>query len=80
MIEAMLHAMLDAGNPSLRYAAPWRDASVMQPGSLDLIFSQAVMEHVDDLPATYAACRDWLRPGGLMSHQIDFRCHGTARH
>lgn len=77
---AMLHAMLDAGSPSLRYAAPWRDAGVMQAGSLDLIFSQAVMEHVDDLAGTYAACRDWLRPGGLMSHQIDFRCHGTARH
>lgn len=78
--EVALHAMLDAGGPALRYAAPWRAADVLQPASLDLIFSQAVMEHVDDLAGTYAACRDWLRPGGLMSHQIDFRCHGTARH
>lgn len=78
--EAMLHRLLDDGGSALCYAAPWRDRSVVQLGSMDLIFSQAVMEHVDDLASTYAACRDWLRPGGLMSHQIDFRCHGTARH
>ena len=36
------------------------------------------MEHVDDLTGTYAACRAWLRPGAVMSHQIDFKSHGTA--
>jgi SAM-dependent methyltransferase len=78
--EAMLRRMLESNDGALRYAAPWQDRDVMRPGSLDLIFSQAVMEHVDDLASTYGACREWLRPGGLMSHQIDFRCHGTARH
>lgn len=61
-----------------RYAAPWFDTARMEPGSVDWIFSQAVMEHVDDLPGTYAACRDWLAPGGVMTHQIDYKSHGTA--
>src|SRR4029077_8230053 len=47
--------------------------------SIDLVFSQAVLEHVDDLPATYRAMGLWLKPNGLTSNQIDFRCHNTAR-
>jgi SAM-dependent methyltransferase len=66
-----------ATNP-VQYRAPWFDADIIEPGSVDWIFSQAVMEHVDDLLDTYAACRDWLAPGGVMTHQIDFKSHGTA--
>jgi hypothetical protein len=43
-----------------------------------MVFSQAVMEHVQDIAGTYAALNRWLRPGGFMSHTIDFRCHGTT--
>ncbi len=62
----------------VRYFAPWDDESVIRPGSVDLIFSQAVLEHVADLAPTYAALHAWLRPGGLMTCQVDFKCHGTA--
>ncbi len=73
-------AASDMGRPGspVRYVVPWHDASQIERASVDMIFSQAVLEHVDDLDRTYAAMRDWLRPGGIMSHQIDFRCHGTA--
>ena len=57
---------------------PWDDAGVIEPGSVDLILSQAVLEHVADPARTYAAMASWLRPGGLMSHQIDYRCHGLS--
>jgi len=63
---------------AVSYVAPWYEDGRVSPGSVDWIFSQAVMEHVDDLVATYAACRAWLRPGAAMSHQIDFKSHGTA--
>ena len=63
----------------IRYVAPWNDAAKVEPESVDWIFSQAVMEHVDDLAGAYQACARWLRPGGVMTHQIDFRCHNTAR-
>jgi len=64
---------------NIRYAAPWDSREMIEAGSVDMIFSQAVMEHVDDLPASYEAMYQWLRPGGVMCHEIDFRCHGTAR-
>jgi hypothetical protein len=44
-----------------------------------MVFSQAVFEHVVDLRGTYEALRRWLKPGGVMSHQIDFKAHGTAK-
>jgi SAM-dependent methyltransferase len=77
---ADLRARIAAGGADspLRHAAPWHDRARIEPGAVDWIFSQAVMEHVDDLAGTYAACRAWLAPGGIMSHQIDFKSHGTA--
>lgn len=66
------------GDPPLAYAAPWSHESVRRDGEVDWILSQAVMEHVDDLAETYRACWHWLAPGGCMSHQIDYKCHGTA--
>jgi len=65
-------------DPAVSYVAPWFDDGRVARGSVDWIFSQAVMEHVDDLAGTYTACRAWLRPGATMSHQIDFKSHGTA--
>jgi len=63
----------------ISYIAPWSDAARIEPASIDMIFSQAVLEHVDDLAGAYEAMHCWLRPGGVMSHQIDYRCHSTSR-
>ena len=62
----------------IKYVVPWYSVDAIQRASVDMIFSQAVLEHVDDLPGTYQAMAAWLKPNGFMSHQIDFRCHGTA--
>lgn len=62
----------------IHYKVPWDDASVVETESVDMIYSQAVLEHVDDLAGTYRAMRSWLKPTGYMSHEIDFKCHGTA--
>lgn len=77
---ADLRARIERGGEAapLQHIAPWHDAASIEPGAIDWIFSQAVMEHVDDLPLTYRACRDWLKPGGVMSHQVDMKSHGTA--
>jgi SAM-dependent methyltransferase len=64
---------------SVRYMVPWRDPSIVRPGSVDLILSHSCLEHVDALDATYEAMRLWLRPGGFMTHQIDYTDHGLAR-
>ena len=60
------------------YHAPWSDRGVIQDRSVDLIYSQAVLEHVDELEDVYHAMRQWLKSGGAMSHQIDFQSHGKA--
>ncbi|MCW5771713.1 MAG: methyltransferase domain-containing protein [Rhodospirillaceae bacterium] len=77
---ADLRARIAAGGAAapVRHIAPWNVETRIERGSIDWIFSQAVMEHVDDLAGTYSACRDWLKPGGVMSHQIDLKCHGTS--
>jgi hypothetical protein len=57
------------------YKAPWFDPRVIEEASVDLVVSQSVLEHVVDLPATYKALYQWVKPGGWMSHQIDFASH-----
>ncbi|OPY87994.1 MAG: hypothetical protein A4E73_03486 [Syntrophaceae bacterium PtaU1.Bin231] len=67
------------GNGMIAYSAPWHQG--LTPGiigSCDWIFSQFVMEHVDDLPGVYELCHRLLRPSGGMSHHIDFRSHWTS--
>lgn len=59
----------------LQYICPWFSEEIINEGSVDMIFSQAVLEHIDDLEHTYEALYRWLRKGGMMSHLIDFKSH-----
>ena len=60
------------------YKAPWASPTVIATAYLDLIFSQAVLEHVDNLAETYRAMSEWLKPGGFSSHVIDFSAHHVS--
>jgi len=60
------------------YFVPWDDASIIRNNSIDIIFSQAVLEHVDKLFDTYRAMFNWLKNDGFISHTIDFKSHGFA--
>jgi SAM-dependent methyltransferase len=62
---------------NVRYLT-WRRASEVQERSIDLVFSHVVMNQVDDLRGTYRHCARWLRPGGWMSHQVDFTSLDTT--
>ncbi len=66
-------------NIQISYFAPWYDSQIMKENAVDMIYSQAVLEHVDDIVSTYHNLCRWLKPGGLMSHTIDFKCHGNAK-
>jgi len=53
------------------------DASqILEPGGFDLIVSRAVLEHLEDSDAAFAAMDRLLAPGGTMLHKVDFRDHG----
>jgi hypothetical protein len=63
----------------IQYRAPWYNEQIIERNSIDMIFSQAVLEHVDQLVATYRTMRLWLAPEGFMSHTIDLKSHGWAK-
>lgn len=92
--DALLDAMLEprrvddiaralAGEASqieISYKVPWGELRAADAGSVDLVLSQAVLEHVEDLDWTYRMLARWLAPQGVMSHVIDFRSHRLTRH
>ena len=63
---------------SIQYMCPWNDPKVIENDSVDLVFSQAVLEHVEDLKHTYDAMYKWVKKGGCISNQIDFQSHGLS--
>jgi SAM-dependent methyltransferase len=46
---------------------------------IDVVFSRAVLECVNDLPVTFADMQAALRPGGMAVHLVDLRSHGLHR-
>jgi Methyltransferase domain len=76
--DALTRPNGDDGAITLKYMAPWTSPRVLKQASVDLIVSHSVLEHVVDLEETYRALYSWLKPGGRMSHQIDFRSHGLS--
>ena len=73
-IRSELQSGVNSGE-SVRYRAPWIGASCIPSGSLDLVFSQSVLQYADDLEETYGAMAQWLKPGGHASHTIDLSGH-----
>lgn len=62
----------------LRYQVQASGLSEMSE-AVDLIISRAVLEHVNNLSASFADMYRALRPGGRMIHQVDLRSHGLHR-
>jgi hypothetical protein len=79
-LERIRASIADPHGPDsmILYKVPWADERILCSGSVDMIYSQAVLEHIDDLPGACRAMHRWLKPDGYLSHQIDFKAHGTA--
>lgn len=52
-----------------------RSLDALPGASLDLVFSNSVLEHIDDLPASLARQHALLRAGGMACHTVDFADH-----
>ncbi len=76
--KALENLGTDCGEISIKYMAPWADDCVIQKETVDLIISHSVLEHITDMENTYQALYLWLKQGGMMSHQIDFKSHGLS--
>jgi SAM-dependent methyltransferase len=73
------------GEPASGFAADGLEYLVKPSGlsglseAVDLVFSRAVLEHVNDLHATFRDMRQALRSGGVAIHEVDLKSHGLHR-
>jgi hypothetical protein len=79
MIKNELNNINNPNNSFITVQIPWNDSNIIKRNSVDFIYSQAVLEHIEDLENTYNAMREWLKPSGLMSHTIDFKSHEITK-
>jgi len=74
----------------LRARGAYRDATrieyLVRPSGLsglreevDFVYSRSVLEHVDDVPATFADMAVAMKPGALAIHKVDLKSHGLHR-
>jgi methyltransferase family protein len=73
--NAIVQQQASGPDVTIKYMVPWSDERVIRPESVDLILSHAVLTEVADPRAAYRALHSWLKPGGLMTHQIGFSFH-----
>ena len=79
-IESLRNELIDMEKQkkSIQYMCPWNDPKIIENDSVDLVFSQAVLEHVEDLRHTYDSMYRWVKQGGYISNAIDFESHGLS--
>jgi SAM-dependent methyltransferase len=73
-----LEAVIAANDPRSAItlvAEPAEDLHPIADRSFDVVLSTAVLEHVFDLPAAIRELARVTVPGGVNSHQVDFRDH-----
>jgi SAM-dependent methyltransferase len=70
-IEDIASALKSVSLPTMRYIAPWEYRSI-ESASADLVLSHSVMQYFDDLRTAYTGMYKWLKPGGMISHQVEF--------
>lgn len=83
--DRLLACLANPNDPSAGFD-PRRIEYVVRPSGLsglrsavDLVFSRAVLEHVNDLEATFADMTAALRPDALAIHLVDLRSHGLHK-
>jgi hypothetical protein len=76
-IKSALGTTSTDGSP-VAYKAPWTSLSDVASESLDLLFSQAVLQNVEPIQDVYGAMFAWLKPGGYASHATGFGANDFA--
>jgi len=64
----------DRLNPRIEHIPSFFEDSNV-PEQVDLIFSNDVLEHVEDLETFFVRCKQMLKPHGVMVHKFDLSGH-----
>ena len=78
-LTAIRDDLINKGNMFVRVAVPWTDVQIPSK-SVGWLWSHSVMEHVDDIEHAWKCCATWLATDGVMTHNIDYQCHGLTKH
>lgn len=78
--QAIRAALRDVSQPRgvVRVIAPWHALPAPEE-EFDVVFSHSALQYEPDLRRIFAYMAQILRPGGLMSHQIDLTSIGATR-
>jgi ubiquinone/menaquinone biosynthesis C-methylase UbiE len=57
------------------YSCPLEKISVVPDTTLDIVLSNAVLEHIYDLKSAFYHLARITKPGGFGIHMVDFRDH-----
>lgn len=63
----------------INFISPLNAVFKVPEKSIDFILSQAVLEHIEGLDEAYFNMSKWIKPGGLISHVVDFKSHGITK-
>ena len=78
-LRSAIENMDNSASDQIKFFVPWEENTEIESGSLDYIFSQAVLQYVDNIDSAYEKMNTMLRQGGMMSHCIDFSSHGMTK-
>lgn len=76
-VKKIKNALLSQ-NEMIEYNHSWFFDLKAYRNTIDMVISQAVLEHVDELESVYTAQKNWLNRNGFISHAIDFKSHGYS--
>jgi hypothetical protein len=72
LIDCLRHITYFAGDYELI-------GSAIKPLSIDVVLSNAVLEHVENLEHLFDVVMEKINTNGLMYHRVDLRCHNRFR-
>jgi hypothetical protein len=79
-LDAIRNDLRSGSGHIVRMSIPWTERKVTpQPGTVGWLFSHAVLQHLDDPEVAHRAAAEWLAPGGVATHEIDYGSLGLTR-
>lgn len=79
MIRNELRNSENANNEFIQYKVPWHGEDIIIPNAVDFIFSHVVLQHIDEIEDAFISMDHWLKPGGFVSHIVDYRTLGNTK-